>query len=774
MRLPSARALLLILVAAGLVAAAYAFYATLRSDGPGRGAQGPGYAGSPACVECHAAQHRAWSASHHALAMQDANSETVLGDFENSVFVQGRDTTRFFRAEGRFWVRTAGEDGRMGDYLVPHTFGVQPLQQYLLRLPRGRLQALGVAWDTRPKEAGGQRWYSLYPDEPLAPGDPLHWTGRDQNWNYMCAECHVTDLVRGYDAATASYETRYAEQGVGCEACHGPGAEHVRWARAGGAKRDSSLGLLLRFQARRRGSWVRTPEAPIARREPPLESHEELTACAACHSRRRVLREGRLPNEPLLDTHVPVVLEDPLYFADGGIHGEVFEFGSFVQSKMFQAGVSCGDCHEPHGLGLRAQGNELCTQCHAPARYDAESHHFHPPGTEASLCVSCHMPDRTYMGIDDRRDHSFGVPRPELTRSTGSPNACNGCHGDRSASWAARAIATHRPPAPIAAHRFAEALQAGREEQAEWVPALARSARDEKLPAIVRATALRLLSSVSLPVVRDLALRGLSDADPLVRLEAVGGAAGLETESRLAALEPLLRDELLAIRTAAARALAGVPAERFSAEARAGWQAALAEFVAAERVNAERPEAHLNLGNLYLDLGRLAEAEAEYRTALHLDSAFAPATVNWADLLRLQGRDATADSLLTALLARAPDTPDALFARGLARVRLGRTAEARRDLRRAAESRPDDVRMQIVHALAEHAAGASSEALGTLRAAHQRRPGNPDLLYTLATLERDLGRRGEALSRARALLRQDATNPVAVALVAELERPPAP
>ncbi len=758
-----------LLLALGLWVFRHRIEATLSGE---RAIAGPDYLGSEACAECHRAESEAWQGSHHALAMQPATGETVLGDFESAVFVHRGDTTRFFRRDGRFWVRTAGEDGSIADFPVVHTFGVEPLQQYLVPLSRGRLQALTVAWDARPLAQGGQRWFSLYPDERILPGDPLHWTGRDQNWNYMCAECHVTDLRRGYDERSDSYRTHAAEARVGCEGCHGPGEAHVRWARTGGrAEADTALGLLVRFRSRRSGGWSFEPDADIARRERPLAAREELLACAACHSRRRVIREGRLPGEPLHDTHVPEVLEEELYFADGGIRGEVYEYGSFLQSKMFHAGVTCGDCHEPHALRLRAEGNALCGQCHRPARYDGPEHHFHAAGSEAALCVSCHMPSRTYMGVDDRRDHAFRVPHPEVSGETGAPNACTECHGDRSPEWAAREIARRRAPETVPAHAYAAGLHAGRTERPDGIPLLVGLAGDQSLPGIVRATALRLLSAHPLPVVRETLVRELASPDPAVRLEAVSGAAALEPELRLSVLSPLLEDGLRAVRVAAARALASVPRERFGERSRSSFETAIAECEASERVNVERPEAHLNLGNLFRDLGRPGDAEREFRRALALDSTFVPAALNLADLWREQGRDVRADSLLSEVLVGVPESADALFARGLARVRLRRGEEALADLRLASGLRRDDVRLQTVYALALHGAGETDAALLVLGEAIARRPGNPGLLYLLATLHRDLGRRREAESYARALLRLDGANPAALALVRELSPP---
>ncbi len=193
-------------------------------------AAAPTIVGSAACGGCHQSEMAAWRGSQHALAMQAATAQTVLGNFDDASFTHAGLTSRFFRRDGGFFVSTDGPDGKLAEFQIRYTFGVYPLQQYLIAFPDGRLQALGIAWDARPKDRGGQRWFHLYPDRTLHAGDPLHWTGIDQTWNFMCAECHVTELHKNYDAAGNTYATTWAEIGVGCEACHGPGSAHVAWA----------------------------------------------------------------------------------------------------------------------------------------------------------------------------------------------------------------------------------------------------------------------------------------------------------------------------------------------------------------------------------------------------------------------------------------------------------------------------------------------------------------------------------------------------------------
>ena len=178
----------------------------------------PGFVGSAGCAACHAKEYAAWQGSQHRAAMQEATEKTVLGNFDGARFSYAGATSTFYKRDGKFFVKTDGPDGKPAGFPVPYTFGVHPLQQYLVELPGGRLQALSIAWDVDKK-----RWFHLYPNEHVTAEDELHWTRPAQNWNYMCADCHSTALRKNYDVAADRFATRWAEISVGCEACHGPG-----------------------------------------------------------------------------------------------------------------------------------------------------------------------------------------------------------------------------------------------------------------------------------------------------------------------------------------------------------------------------------------------------------------------------------------------------------------------------------------------------------------------------------------------------------------------
>jgi Tfp pilus assembly protein PilF len=732
-------------------------------------AQPARYVGSAACAECHAQEAERWRGSHHELAMQEASPASVLGDFGGAEFTHFGVTSRFFREGEAFRVRTEGPDGALADFEVAYTFGVEPLQQYLLRLPGGRLQALSVAWDARPARQGGQRWYSLYPEERIAAGDPLHWTGREQSWNHMCAECHSTQVRKGYVEAEDRYETTFEALNVGCEACHGAGSAHVEWARqtprAEAATGDMGLALDL---SQARGEWVFDPGVPIARRTAPRGEAREVELCGRCHARRALLFEDHVPGHPLLDTHLPALLHAGLYHADGQIDGEVYEYGSFLQSRMYAAGVSCSDCHDPHALEPRGGPDAVCLGCHRAEVFDRSEHHHHAAGSQGARCVACHMPARTYMGIDERRDHGLRVPRPDLAESLGVPDACSGCHAERGAGWAAQALAGWRAGAAPRPH-FAAALDAGRRRLPGAARALAGLAGDRAQPAIARATALELLGEQPSPPPAASVEAAAGDADPLLRLAAVHAAEALPPDARARLLGPLLRDPLRSVRAEAARALADAPPAALAPGDAAARARGLADYAEAQRLHADRPEAHLNLGLVAARQGELARAEAAYRRALALDPAFTPASVNLADLLRLAGRDAEGERVLREALARAPQSADLRHALGLGLVRLERPAEALAELGRAAELAPANPRYAYVYAVALHGAGQGGRARAVLEESALLHPGEPDLLLALALFARDAGDLAAARRFARELEALLPGDPQAAALRAGLE-----
>lgn len=731
------------------------------------------HVGAAACGQCHQQALSDWQGSHHDLAMQPATPESVLGDFNNTHFDYAGTRTRFSQENGQFFVQTDGPDGVIDTFRVDYTFGHYPLQQYLIELPGGRLQAFGIAWDSRSRSEGGQRWFHLYPDHALRAGHPLHWTGRDQNWNFMCAECHSTALSKNYDAGTGHYQTRWAEIDVACEACHGPGLAHVQWAaNSDPAARAASpdMGLAATFRERRNATWTPVAETGNSVRNPPRAGRVEIDACGRCHGRATRLIGDTVHGRPLLDSHRPALLDPDQYWPDGQMRGEVFNWGPFLQSRMYQAGVTCSDCHQPHSLELRAPGNALCAQCHQPARFDQTAHTGHAPGSDGSQCVACHMPVTTFMQVDDRHDHAFRIPRPDLAERLGTPDACTACHDDREPAWAAAQLAKWFPDSRHRGEHFAEQFHTAHSAGPGSEDGLLELISTPQLPAIVRATALRQLAPW-LNAGNVAQLRpALDDADPLVRLAAVETLGLLPVPQRVAALAERLLDPVLAVRMEAASALAGEAESALPTERRPAFQHALAEYLTSLQFNADRPDTAVSLGDLHMKRGATTAAEQAYRHALQLDLGFTPAHLHLADMARERGQEHEAERLLRSALERTPDAAELHHALGLSLIRQQRGKEALAQLQRAAELAPEQPRYAYVFAIALNDDGQQALARQRLEQALGLHPHDLDLLRALAIYEMESGNHAAALTLAKRLLALDRNNPDAHQLVQWLQR----
>ncbi|MGY3485145.1 putative CXXCH cytochrome family protein [Bradyrhizobium sp. USDA 4011] len=743
------------------------------------------FVGSETCASCHQSEARLWNVSQHKIAMQHATDKTVLGNFNDASFDHYGVHSRFFRKDGKFLVETDGPDGEPAVFEVKYTFGVDPLQQYLVEFPDGRIQALSIAWDSRPQEKGGQRWFHIYPNEEIKHDDVLHWTKLNQNWNFMCAECHSTGVRKNYDAKADHFATSWAEISVGCEACHGQGSRHAAWAREQqgwwpfGKREDPSKGLLALLDERRGVTWPIDPQTGIGKRSvAPATLRKEVETCGLCHARRASFHEDWIPGQWLSQTHVVEPLARNTYHPDGQIRDveEPYNYAPFKQGKMFAAGVTCSDCHEPHSAKLRAPGEGVCLQCHTPEKY-ADVKHRHHSGIEPQpTCISCHMQTRTYMVVDPRHDHTFRVPRPDLSLTLGTPNACNDCHGDKPAQWAASAIEQWFGPKREGFQTFGPAFHAARTDQADAAALLGIIAADKNAPVVARASALSELAPWVSPANVNLARSGLSDPDPMVRIGALDMLANVPASQIWPSVSPLLADPVRGVRIRAVALLANVPVARQPQGDRAHFDLAAADFVAAQRANAERPEARTTLANFLAQRGQPAEAEAEYKAALRLSPLYTTAAINLADLYRQLGRDKDGEAVLRSAIVVAPRDAAVQYALGLTLTRLKRTDEALAAFQMATELEPASAQYAYVHAVALHSGGRAGEAMTVLTEALKSHPNDRSILSALVAFNRTDGNAAAALTYAQRLAVITPGDPSLTKLIDELReaaKPPA-
>jgi predicted CXXCH cytochrome family protein len=607
----------------------------------------PAYVGSAVCADCHAEETEAWATSNHAHAWTEATPDNIVADFDGTTFEGNGMSVRFRIEDGRYHADVTESDGSRHDWTVHSVVGIEPLQQYLFETEPGRLQSFDVVWDT---EKGG--WFHLYPGQDLPRGDGLHWTGPYKTWNARCAECHATGYEKNFDAATATYASTEVEIGVGCEACHGPGQAHLDWATGKAVAAGlSATGFTMDF--------TQGAEATIQQ-------------CAGCHSRREAHGDGNpVPGTAYHDAYTLALLRPGQYHADGQTLDEVFDYGSFLQSKMYSKGVQCGDCHEPHSGQLRADGNAVCAQCHnpagnprfptlTPADYDSPAHHFHEEGSEGAQCKNCHMVERVYMGNDWRADHSFRIPRPDLAAETGSPDACTTCHAGETPEWAAATIAGWYPESTHRGPHYGQVLAAGRADPIGAMWDLAELSENTAQPGIVRATALWLAAQGADAALATRLEPLLSDPDPLVRASAIAVQRAAPPQERVPRLVPLLGDPMRSVRIEAAKQMVDAPIARMPAAIEENYGRAMSDWQGSLGNRMDFPETHLVLGGVALTTRNIAAAEGAFREVTQLDPQ---RTEAWIMRVRIaaaaQGEEA-ARAVLDEALAAVPDDPTLL------------------------------------------------------------------------------------------------------------------
>jgi predicted CXXCH cytochrome family protein len=693
------------------------------------------YVGSQTCESCHSEPYSAWKESHHFQAMLPATAENVTGDFSGRTFEYGGITSRFYRKGEQYFVETDNRQGELQEFQIAYTFGFYPLQQYLVPFDDGRIQALNIVWDSRPPSEGGQRWIHLYPGEPVTFEDAVHWTGSLQNWNSRCAVCHSTGLEKNYSSTTNRYATTWEEINVGCEACHGPASAHLEWAGGDRKKEDRGFGFSLDDRgvfAPAEGAAFKTMQRVDGKR-PSVQ----VGTCGACHSRRSEIAHYRA-GEPFDDQYRLTLVEPGMYYPDGQINDEVYVYGSFIQSKMHQAGVVCTNCHDPHTNKVRAEDNTLCTQCHAASVFDEPDHHHHPLDSPGAACVNCHMPVQTYMVVDDRHDHGFRIPEPRLTLALGVPNTCNQCHQDKDARWAADALASWGVSRDVRAGHAA-VLNSAWSGRPDALPGLLALANSPSQPAMLRASA--VFATRNFPSRETLAgvQKLLLENDPLLRAAVVSSMDWVPEAQRYAMLRDLIGDKSKSVRLAVARQLAGIPADQLpgpsAAELKKLWQ----EYLESMRLNADMPEEQMNMGLFFNSTGDTIAAERAYRHALRLAPAYVPALLNLADLYRENEMDSQAEPLLLKAAELAPAEASVQHAMGLLKIRQGALTEALPYLETAARQAPHNTRYGYVFAIAQWETGNRGEAVAELESALERNPDDRDTVSALASYYRQMG-----------------------------------
>ncbi|WP_269520662.1 multiheme c-type cytochrome [Alteromonas sp. BMJM2] len=660
------------------------------------------FAGEPEqCGSCHQEQLSDWLKSDHSKAMDVATEATVKGNFDNLVFEHFNQKATFFKRDGKYFIKFE-ENEHTTDYEVSYVFGHFPLQEYLIKTDSGKMQVFPFAWDSREKSIGGQRWYPIYPDEEISQQDRLHWLQPLQNWNGMCADCHSSGLQRNYDSERDSFKTVWNEVNVSCQSCHG------KLSNGHYKKSKTSHSALTKDEQKNIGNWLLGENDDIASWTGPERDNRFMDTCFACHSLRTPLTDGIDPSEPFLSQFKPALLSTPQYHVDGQIRDEVYVYGSFLQSKMFEAGVNCNDCHNPHTAKVKVEGNGLCLQCHKSSTFDDVKHHRHEPDTAGSQCVNCHMPTNTYMGVDERRDHSFHIPTPSLSEKFDTPNACNGCHEDKSAKWAKDSLIDWHgaPTSPHPTEMQYMRLLSGERLTANRHIALAKNS---SLPDIKRATVISLLPNTLQTLPYNYAKVLASDSSPLVRLAFADISFLVDRNKRSQLLKPLLQDQFRAIRIASAEQLIA------SGEVSLVSSTVLSEMTESSQQTLWRGEGNLNASLVQANLGNFDKAEEFLKAGISRDPFFEPNHINLANLYRSLGKDHLEGSTLKDGLEANPQSSLMHYAEGMRLIRAQDIDTAIIHLTKANNIEPSNSNYLYILMLALDKAGDTKGAIEILK-----------------------------------------------------------
>lgn len=669
------------------------------------------YVGSDKCQSCHKEETKLFETSDHFHAMDSALPANVKADFNNTQFIYSGDTAFFSMRNGGYFVRTTDTSGVKKEFKVDYTFGWTPLQQYLVRFDDGRIQVLPFCWDTRPKEKGGQRWFHLYNKEKIAPDDELFWMGFNQNWNYMCADCHTTDFKKNFNLSNNNFQSTWGEQRVSCESCHGPASGHMEWTK----NKDAGLaftGFAISL-AEKKMDWRWDTARQTMIPSNVIKNDTLIETCARCHARATRFSDDYVHGKPFMQTHTPSTANSTFYYIDGQIKDEDYEYASFLQSKMYAAGVTCINCHNAHSMKIKATGNSLCASCHSPKKYDGPQHSYHLATSTGNQCVSCHMPVTTYMVVDDRLDHSIRIPRPDQSLTMGTPNACNKCHTDKSVQWAASSFEKWYGEKLKGKENYAELMHNIASYVSSSEPSLYQLLSSKNYPAMMRATAMEQYGYFTSPRVSKLVFEELKSPDAFLRLNALKALAAYPAETVMAQGSSLLSDPIKAVRMEAVNLLAPYLAQ-LQGVYKNSFQQAMAEYLNVQEQMSHRPEGIFNRAIMKSYSNDFVAAEELYKTCLNRYPTFIPTYANLIDLYRQQGREDEAKKIIDRGLKKFPNSAFLHYTAGLWHIRNKDVSAGIAALQKAAATDTQDERIVYAYAVGLFSTGETDKAVQTL------------------------------------------------------------
>ncbi len=707
------------------------------------------YTGSRSCIKCHEAFYELWSTSHHGLAMQAFSAEFArkeLAGPSDEIVVGKKRYQAVIDAENG-WICERRGDGEKR-YPIEHAMGGKNVYYFLTPMQRGRLQVLPLAYDVRKKE-----WFnatgSMIRHFGGAGDEQLDWTDSALTFNTSCYGCHVSQLSNNYDLATDTYKTVWAEPGINCEACHGPCSEHVKVCEQlpeGDTPDDLKLISAKAF-----------------------DTEQTNDSCAPCHAKMRPLTTTYKPGERFFDHYDLVTLETRDFYPDGRDLGENFTYTLWRMSGCAKSGrLDCIHCHTSSGRYRfkNVRDDKACFPCHEKEIKMAAEHTHHPPESEASRCVSCHMPQTEFARMR-RSDHSMLPPSPAATTKYKSPNACNLCHKDKTPGWADKWVrkwygGDYQSKVLYRAGLVDEARKRNWLRLSEMLDYITDEDRDE----IYATSLIRLLRACDddrkWPTLR----KALKDRSPLVRSAAADGLTGNFAVSR----DSLLRateDDYLVVRIQAANALSGYPRDRLDSSDRKRLNRASTEFETSLKCRPDDTYSHYNLGNYYLNRGQPEKALECFRISSKLQPDNILPLVNASIVYARLGKADKAEQSLRRALKVEPKNAEANFNLALLVAEKGDKREAEKCLRTALKTHPQFA--EAAYNLGVLLAGDRiAEAVAWCDKAHQLRPNDPKYAYTLAWFLNQCGDCDGAIQTLEPIVNRGAVYPAAYSLLAAI------
>ena len=719
------------------------------------GKSNPGYLGSSECRSCHEKFYQLWATSHHGLAMQpytESFANTNLKPQLERITI-GKAQYQAVMDKGAGFVLES-ELGKQEKYPILHVLGGKNVYYFLTSLNRGRLQVLPVAYDVT-----GQQWFDTaasgvrhFPDRTDA---PIHWTDRQYTFNTSCYGCHVSQLVKNYDADTDSYHTQWKEPGINCEVCHGPAEEHVKVCLEAAAKGEAPKEMKLNTITQSRG----------------CTAHQVNTACSTCHAKMVPLTAEFIPGEDFFQHYDLVTLENPDYYPDGRDLGENYTYTTWRMSPCVKASkLDCMYCHTSSGRYRFKDdnANQACIACHQDKAHNLKEQTHHHPEDVVNQCIQCHMP-KTEFGRMMRSDHSMRPPMPAATLKYKSPNACNLCHTDRDAIWADKHVRQwHEEGYQKKTLQVADLIDAARKGQWDQLDKMLAYLKLKDRDEIFANSLVRLLRSCRNPKIQPVFVQLLeNDPSPLIRGSVADSLQNFLDEKSLVPLLKATQDPYLLVRIRAAATLSVVPDERVPQAYKQLLSRAVDEYKSSMMARPDDAGSHYNLGNFYQSQKRFEKAIESYKTSWSLREEFVPAYVNASITYNALGQNKQAVESLKTAIQHEPNSIAAHLNLALLYGEMGQYKDAEKAFRKTFE-------LNSKSAVAAYNLGilvaqrAPEQAIYWCQKAYELDPSNSKYSYTLAYYFTQLNRLDEAISILQPLVNRKTDNPKIYMMLADV------